>query len=152
MSTLRFHALKETLNRKPVKIEETEQRSSLFGANVFNEATMRQSLTKDAYKGVMDAIEKGTKINRNIADQISSAMKDWALSKGVTHYTHWFQPLTGATAEKHDAFFETIGNGLAIEKFGGGQLIQQEPDASSFPSGGIRNTFEARGYTAWDPT
>jgi len=152
MSTLRFHALKETLNRKPVKIEETEQRSSLFGANVFNEATMRQSLTKDAYKGVMDVIEKGTKINRNIADQISSAMKDWALSKGVTHYTHWFQPLTGATAEKHDAFFETIGNGLAIEKFGGGQLIQQEPDASSFPSGGIRNTFEARGYTAWDPT
>ncbi|MCH7524582.1 MAG: glutamine synthetase III [Bacteroidetes bacterium] len=152
MSTLRFHALKETLNRKPVKIEETEKRSSLFGANVFNETTMRQSLTKDAYKGVMDAIEKGTKINRNIADQISSAMKDWALSKGVTHYTHWFQPLTGATAEKHDAFFETIGNGLAIEKFGGDQLVQQEPDASSFPSGGIRNTFEARGYTAWDPT
>lgn len=152
MPILRFHALKEALNRKPVKIEETEQRSSLFGANVFNEATMRQSLTKDAYKGVMDAIEKGTKINRNIADQISSAMKDWALSKGVTHYTHWFQPLTGATAEKHDAFFETIGNGLAIEKFGGDQLVQQEPDASSFPSGGIRNTFEARGYTAWDPT
>ncbi len=152
MSTLRFHALKETLNRKPVKIEETGQRSSLFGANVFNEATMRQSLTKDAYKSVMDAIEKGTKIDRNIADQISSAMKDWALSKGVTHYTHWFQPLTGATAEKHDAFFETIGNGLAIEKFGGDQLVQQEPDASSFPSGGIRNTFEARGYTAWDPT
>jgi len=152
MSTLRFHALKETLNRKPVKIEETENRSSIFGANVFNETTMRQSLTKDAYKGVMDAIEKGTKIDRNIADQISSAMKDWALSKGVTHYTHWFQPLTGATAEKHDAFFETIGNGLAIEKFDGGQLVQQEPDASSFPSGGIRNTFEARGYTAWDPT
>lgn len=152
MPILRFHAFKEALNRKPVKIEETEQRSSLFGANVFNEATMRQSLTKDAYKGVIDAIEKGTKINRNIADQISSAMKDWALSKGVTHYTHWFQPLTGATAEKHDAFFETIGNGLAIEKFGGDQLVQQEPDASSFPSGGIRNTFEARGYTAWDPT
>lgn len=152
MSTLRFHALKETLNRKPVKIEETENRSSIFGTNVFNETTMRQSLTKDAYKGVMDAIEKGTKIDRNIADQISSAMKDWALSKGVTHYTHWFQPLTGATAEKHDAFFETIGNGLAIEKFDGGQLVQQEPDASSFPSGGIRNTFEARGYTAWDPT
>ena len=152
MSTLRFNALKETLNRKPVVIEETDKRSLLFGANVFNETTMRQSLTKDAYKGVMDAVEKGSKINRNIADQISSSMKDWALSKGVTHYTHWFQPLTGATAEKHDAFFETIGNGLAIEKFGGGQLVQQEPDASSFPSGGIRNTFEARGYTAWDPT
>ena len=152
MSTLRFHALKETLNRKPVKIKENNRRSAIFGANVFNEASMRQSLTKDAYKSVMNAIEHGTKIDRGIADQIASAMKDWALSKGVTHYTHWFQPLTGATAEKHDAFFETIGNGQAIEKFGGGQLVQQEPDASSFPSGGIRNTFEARGYTAWDPT
>jgi glutamine synthetase len=152
MSTLRFHALNESLNRKPLKIKENERRSAIFGSNVFNETTMRQTLTKDAYKGVNNAIEKGTKINRNIADQISSAMKDWALSKGVTHYTHWFQPLTGATAEKHDAFFETIDNGLAIEKFDGGQLVQQEPDASSFPSGGIRNTFEARGYTAWDPT
>jgi glutamine synthetase len=152
MSTLRFHAIKETLNRKPLKIEEKERRSAIFGANVFNEATMRQSLTKDAYNSVMDAIENGSKIDRGIADQIASAMKDWALSKGVTHYTHWFQPLTGATAEKHDAFFETIGGGLAVEKFGGGQLVQQEPDASSFPNGGIRNTFEARGYTAWDPT
>jgi len=152
MSTLRFHAIKETLNRKPLKIEEKERRSAIFGANVFNEATMRQSLTKDAYNSVMAAIENGSKIDRAIADQIASAMKDWALSKGVTHYTHWFQPLTGATAEKHDAFFETIGNGLAVEKFGGGQLVQQEPDASSFPNGGIRNTFEARGYTAWDPT
>ena len=152
MSTLRFYAIKESFNRKPLKIKEDQRRSAIFGANVFNEATMRQTLTKDAYKGVIDAIEKGSKINRNIADQISSAMKDWALSKDVTHYTHWFQPLTGATAEKHDAFFETIGNGLAIEKFDGGQLVQQEPDASSFPNGGIRNTFEARGYTAWDPT
>ena len=152
MSTLRFNAIKETLNRKPIIIKELERRSSIFGANVFNEDTMRQSLTKDAHKSVIDAIENGTKIDRSIADQIASAMKDWALSKGVTHYTHWFQPLTGATAEKHDAFFETIGNGLAVEQFGGGQLVQQEPDASSFPNGGIRNTFEARGYTAWDPT
>lgn len=152
MSTLRFEALKEALNRGAVKITETERRSVIFGENVFNQTTMMQSLTKDAYKSVMDAIENGSKINRNIADQIASAMKEWALSKGVTHYTHWFQPLTGATAEKHDAFFETIGNGQAIEKFGGGQLVQQEPDASSFPNGGIRNTFEARGYTAWDPT
>ncbi len=152
MSTFRFHAVKETLNRKPLKVKENEKRSTIFGANVFNQASMRQSLTKDAYKSVIDAIEHGAKINRGIADQIASAMKDWALSKGVTHYTHWFQPLTGATAEKHDAFFETIGNGLAVEKFGGGQLVQQEPDASSFPNGGIRNTFEARGYTAWDPT
>jgi glutamine synthetase len=100
----------------------------------------------------MDAIVNGTKIDRVVADHISTGMKEWAISKGVTHYTHWFQPLTGATAEKHDAFFEPIGNGRAIEKFGGGQLVQQEPDASSFPNGGIRNTFEARGYTAWDPT
>ena len=152
MSTIRFHALKETLNRKTVVIEENIRRSELFGTNVFNENTMRQYLTQDAYDSVLNAIDHGNKIDRNIADQIASAMKDWALSKGVTHYTHWFQPLTGATAEKHDAFFEPIGNGNAIEKFGGGQLVQQEPDASSFPHGGIRNTFEARGYTAWDPT
>lgn len=152
MNTLRFHALKESMNRKPIKVEGTEKRSSLFGQHVFNQAAMRQSLTNDAFVSVMDAIEKGSKIDRQIADQIASAMKDWALAKNVTHYTHWFQPLTGATAEKHDAFFETIGNGEAIEKFGGGQLVQQEPDASSFPSGGIRNTFEARGYTAWDPS
>jgi len=152
MAVLRFDALKETLNRKPVKVKENKQRSELFGKNVFNENTMRQYLTKDAFKGVMSAIEYGTKIDRKIADQVSASMKDWALNKGATHYTHWFQPLTGGTAEKHDAFFETIGGGMAIEKFGGDQLVQQEPDASSFPSGGIRNTFEARGYTAWDPT
>ncbi|NNK60513.1 MAG: glutamine synthetase type III [Flavobacteriaceae bacterium] len=152
MSTLRFHSIKESLNRKPVKIKEVEKRSTLFGENVFNNTTMRQSLTKDAYTSVLDAIDKGSKINRSTADQIASAMKDWALLKGATHYTHWFQPLTGATAEKHDAFFETVGDGLAIEKFDGGQLVQQEPDASSFPHGGIRNTFEARGYTAWDPS
>ena len=152
MSTLRFHAIKESLAYKPVPVEEKERRSDLFGRNVFNENTMRQYLTKDAFVGVMNAIQHGKKIDRNIADQVSSSMKDWALSKGVTHYTHWFQPLTGTTAEKHDAFFETIGGGMAIEKFGGSQLVQQEPDASSFPNGGIRNTFEARGYTAWDPT
>jgi glutamine synthetase len=101
---------------------------------------------------VQEAVLKGTKIDRSVADQISTGMKEWAIAKGATHYTHWFQPLTGATAEKHDAFFETIEGGQAIEKFGGGQLVQQEPDASSFPNGGIRNTFEARGYTAWDPT
>lgn len=152
MSILRFHAIKESLANKPVIVKENERRSELFGQNVFNENTMRQYLTKDAFTGVMNAIQHGKKIDRNIADQVSSSMKDWALSKGVTHYTHWFQPLTGTTAEKHDAFFETVGGGMAIEKFGGSQLVQQEPDASSFPSGGIRNTFEARGYTAWDPT
>ena len=152
MSTLRFQALKETFTRKPVVIDETLRRSELFGKNVFNETVMRQFLTKEAYKSVMDANIKGSKIERVVADHISTGMKEWAISKGVTHYTHWFQPLTGSTAEKHDAFFETIGDGLAIEKFAGNQLVQQEPDASSFPHGGIRNTFEARGYTAWDPT
>ena len=100
----------------------------------------------------MQAIHSGVKIERSMADQVAIAMRDWAMSKGATHYTHWFQPLTGGTAEKHDAFFEPIGRDQAIEKFGGGQLVQQESDASSFPNGGIRNTFEARGYTAWDPS
>ncbi|KGL58672.1 glutamine synthetase type III, GlnN [Polaribacter sp. Hel1_85] len=113
---------------------------------------MQQYLTRAAYESVMNAIELGTKIDRKIADQVAVSMKDWAMSKGATHYTHWFQPLTGATAEKHDAFFESINGSLAMEKFDGEQLVQQEPDASSFPNGGIRNTFEARGYTAWDPT
>ena len=152
MSTLRFHAIKKTLDRKPIHIEEKQRRSEIFGNNVFNEATMRQFLTKEAFNSVMAAIQNGTKIDRSVSDHISTGMKEWAISKGATHYTHWFQPLTGSTAEKHDAFFETIGDGMAIEKFGGNQLVQQEPDASSFPNGGIRNTFEARGYTAWDPT
>ncbi len=152
MAILRFQALQETLHRKPIEIEEKIRRSELFGKNVFNEKAMHQYLTKDSYEGVIDAVQRGTKIRRDLADHISTGMKEWAISKGATHYTHWFQPLTGSTAEKHDAFFETVGNGASIEKFGGGQLVQQEPDASSFPSGGIRNTFEARGYTAWDPT
>ncbi|MCF6307510.1 MAG: glutamine synthetase III [Flavobacteriaceae bacterium] len=152
MSTLRFQAIKETLNRPRVPVDESQRRSAIFGQNVFNEASMRQYLTKEPYESVINATQYGIKIDRRIADQISLGMKEWALSKGATHYTHWFQPLTGSTAEKHDAFFETTDDGQAIEKFGGGQLVQQEPDASSFPNGGIRNTFEARGYTAWDPT
>lgn len=152
MSTIRFTALKETFNRKPVKIKESGKRSEMFGVNVFNKHAMRQFMTKEAHDSVNNAIIDGVKIDRSIADQVAAGMKDWALSKGATHYTHWFQPLTGATAEKHDAFFETIEDGRAMEKFDGGQLVQQEPDASSFPNGGIRNTFEARGYTAWDPT
>lgn len=152
MSTLRFYAIKKSLDREPVCVKESTRRSAIFGDNVFNEATMRQFLTKEAFESVMSAIDTGAKIDRSVADHVSTGMKEWAISKGVTHYTHWFQPLTGSTAEKHDAFFETIGNGLSIEKFCGSQLVQQEPDASSFPNGGIRNTFEARGYTAWDPT
>ncbi|PRP66056.1 glutamine synthetase III family protein [Nonlabens agnitus] len=152
MSTLRFQAIKETLNRQPIPVTEPERRSSIFGKHVFNKSAMRHHLTKQAYKSVMSAMETGTKIDREIADHISTGMKDWAIQNGATHYTHWFQPLTGSTAEKHDAFFELEMSGEVMEKFDGGQLVQQEPDASSFPNGGIRNTFEARGYTAWDPT
>lgn len=152
MPSLRFHAVKETFNRVAIPVNEPVRRSEIFGKNVFNENAMRQYLTKDSYNSVIDAIQNGSKIDRANADQISTGMKEWAISKGATHYTHWFQPLTGATAEKHDAFFELMQDGNAIEKFGGDQLVQQEPDASSFPNGGIRNTFEARGYTAWDPT
>ena len=113
---------------------------------------MREYLPKPAFKAIIAAKEKGSKIPREFADQVASAMKDWAISKGVTHYTHWFQPLTGTTAEKHDSFFRPTEDGRAIDMFEGTALVQQEPDASSFPNGGIRNTFEARGYTAWDPT
>lgn len=153
MSNVRFDALKMTFDRRPVDVTElTGKRSELFGLNVFGPAALKNFLPKEAQAAVTDAIEHGKKIDRKVADQIAAALKAWAISKGATHYTHWFQPLTGTTAEKHDSFFEPAGDGTAIEKFDGGQLVQQEPDASSFPSGGIRNTFEARGYTAWDPT
>ncbi|MEO0901502.1 MAG: glutamine synthetase III, partial [Bacteroidota bacterium] len=149
---MRFDALAKSRQRDYKSVEETGKRSELFGKNVFNEEKMRQFLTTEALEKVKSAIFQGTKIDRKIADQVAEGMKAWALSMGATHYTHWFQPLTGSTAEKHDAFFDIMSDGKAMEKFGGRQLVQQEPDASSFPSGGIRNTFEARGYTAWDPT
>ena len=153
MSSIRFQALKEASNRKLIDFQESGRKSELFGSNVFNDKAMKQFLTSDAFKAVQGAVQYGTKIDRKLADYIAMGMKEWALAKGVTHYTHWFQPLTGTTAEKHDAFFETSYDGSdPLEKFGGAQLVQQEPDASSFPNGGIRNTFEARGYTAWDPT
>ena len=152
MSTLRFDALKASMNRNPIKVDENTKRSLIFGTNVFGLPVMQSYLPKSTFTKLLTAIEKNQTISREIADQIAAAMKDWAISKGVTHYTHWFQPLTGATAEKHDAFFEISSSGLVIEQFDGNQLVQQEPDASSFPNGGIRNTFEARGYTAWDPT
>ncbi|UJF30900.1 glutamine synthetase III [Kaistella sp. 97-N-M2] len=155
MAYLRFKAL-EMLSfkdyRKDNAVEVPAKLSELFCQNVFSEETMRSYLTQEAFKSIQDAIKRGTKIQRDVADQIAVAMKDWALSKGATHYTHWFQPLTGSTAEKHDSFFTPFESDRAIERFSGGMLIQQEPDASSFPNGGIRNTFEARGYTAWDPT
>ena len=140
------------MNRNPIKVDENSKRSLIFGTNVFGLSVMQSYLPKSTFTKLLTTIEKNQAISREIADQIAAAMKDWAISKGVTHYTHWFQPLTGATAEKHDAFFEISSSGLVIEQFDGNQLVQQEPDASSFPNGGIRNTFEARGYTAWDPT
>ncbi len=153
MATIRFQAIQETQNRKPVNVVEPNvRRSELYATNVFTLSTAKHYMPKEAYNAVLDANNHGKKIDRKVADQVASGMKAWSMSKGATHYTHWFQPLTGATAEKHDAFFEPVGDGTAIDKFDGGQLVQQEPDASSFPSGGIRNTFEARGYTAWDPT
>ncbi|MCU0348133.1 MAG: glutamine synthetase III [Saprospiraceae bacterium] len=153
MATIRFQAIQETLNRKPVVVNEPAvRRSELYASNVFTTSTAKHYMPKEAYNAVVSANLHGTKIDRKVADQVAAGMKAWAMGKGATHYTHWFQPLTGATAEKHDAFFEPVGDGTAIDKFDGGQLVQQEPDASSFPNGGIRNTFEARGYTAWDPT
>ncbi|MEW2921391.1 MULTISPECIES: glutamine synthetase III family protein [Flavobacteriaceae] len=152
MPKTRFQALAASQKREYKNIDESGRRSELFGRQVFNEEKMLQFLTKEAFDNVKSAIFQGNKIDRKIADQVAEGMKAWALSMGATHYTHWFQPLTGATAEKHDAFFDVLPEGRAMEKFGGAQLVQQEPDASSFPSGGIRNTFEARGYTAWDPT
>lgn len=149
---LRFNALNSVQNKKPLQVAENGKRSELFAINVFNEVAMRQLMTREAFDAVMNAIQYGTKIDRRVADQVAAAMRDWAISKGATHYTHWFQPLTGGTAEKHDAFFEPITRDSAIERFSGNQLVQQESDASSFPNGGIRNTFEARGYTAWDPS
>ena len=153
MAFNRFTALETVLSRTPIEVTLPSIKvSEFFGENVFGIDAMKEFLSEEAFKNVMDAMDKGTRIDRKMADQVAASMKSWASSKGATHYTHWFQPLTGATAEKHDAFFEPTEGGRAIERFGGSQLAQQEPDASSFPNGGIRNTFEARGYTAWDPT
>jgi glutamine synthetase len=152
MATKRLRAYQDVLNREPKHIEFDGKLSELFGKNVFHAEVMREYLPAETYKSMMESITNGTRLDRKNADQVASSMKDWSIAKGATHYTHWFQPLTGATAEKHDAFFKPIGPGKAIERFDGEMLVQQEPDASSFPNGGIRNTFEARGYTAWDPS
>ncbi|MCX6350482.1 MAG: glutamine synthetase III [Bacteroidetes bacterium] len=152
MDSLRFKALEIIQSRsyEKHKLDKIEI-SDIFGSLVFNEKAMRKYLAKDSFKGVKNAIESGEKISRKVADEVAGGMKSWAIERGATHYTHWFQPLTGTTAEKHDSFFE-LKDGDPIEGFSAGALVQQEPDASSFPSGGIRNTFEARGYTAWDPS
>lgn len=152
MSLVRKNAYEDVLHRIPKEVQADSKIAEKFGENVFHEDKMREYLPKHAYEVIRDAIATGSKIDRITADIVASAMKDWAIEKGATHYTHWFQPLTGTTAEKHDSFFEPIGPGKGINMFNGNLLVQQEPDASSFPSGGIRNTFEARGYTAWDPS
>jgi len=153
MDNLRFKALKIAMTRQRKAVQfPNEKASEYFGELTFNKVAMREYLTEEAFQQVMNSIEKGEKIDRRISDQVAAGIKAWAISKGATHYTHWFLPLTGATAEKHDAFVDPVEGGKGIEKFRGSELSQQEPDASSFPSGGIRSTFEARGYTAWDPT
>lgn len=153
MSNFRFKALEIAQSRQAVPVlAPTERVSDFFGSNAFNGEVMRTLLSTEAYLKVTEAIASNGQIDRNIADEVAGAMKSWATAKGATHYTHWFQPLTGETAEKHDAFFDITLDGKAIEKFKGSALVQQEPDASSFPNGGLRNTFEARGYTGWDPS
>lgn len=154
MSNLRFSAVETAISRekRPAAKSPGAKASEFFGSHVFGANKMKDYLPKNAYEELLGTIEAGEAISHDLAEHISQAMKSWAISLGATHYTHWFQPLTGATAEKHDAFFEPGRDGVAIEKFTADALVQQEPDASSFPNGGIRNTFEARGYTAWDPS
>jgi len=152
MQSLRKKSLENLLYKQARLFQNDEKYSALFGRNVFSKTILENYVNKDAFNQIEKAIFKGSEISRPLADQIAVALKAWALTKGATHYTHWFQPLTGGTAEKHDAFFDLKLSAKPMETFDGSQLVQQEPDASSFPSGGIRNTFEARGYTAWDPT
>ncbi len=152
MENLRFKALEVALSRKSVNFKAPEKVTEYYGELTFSKSVMREYLPMESYNQVIYSIEHGEQIDRKTADQVAASMKSWAISKGATHYTHWFHPLTGSTAEKHDAFVDPLENGQALESFHGNQLIQQEPDASSFPSGGLRNTFEARGYTAWDPS
>ena len=153
MSYTRFDAVEEAFVRPPVKaVPPAPATSEYYGCYVFNRKNMRKYLSADTRQKVYESIEQGITLNRDVAEQVAAGMKRWAMDMGATHYTHWFQPLTGGTAEKHDSFAEPYGKGESLEEFTGKLLCQQEPDASSFPSGGLRNTFEARGYTAWDPS
>lgn len=153
MSTYRITAIEDVLERAPKALETPSRKiSEYYGDNAFTLSAMREYLTEEAYDHVVAATQDGIRIDRKIADQVASSLKEWAMARGATHYTHWFQPLTGSTAEKHDSFIQPDGRGGAIERFDGSLLVQQEPDASSFPNGGIRSTFEARGYTLWDPS
>ena len=153
METLRFQVVGEAFKKKPLDVKTpTERPAKYFGCKVFNREKMYKYLPKDVYEKMIDVMENGARLDRQVADAVAAGMKQWATEEGVTHYTHWFQPLTEGTAEKHDSFIEHDGKGGMVEEFSGKLLVQQEPDASSFPSGGIRSTFEARGYSAWDPT
>jgi glutamine synthetase len=153
MNNLRFQVVEEAFKKHALDVKVPSERpSEYFGKYVFNREKMLRYLPKDVYETMVDVMDNGARLDRSIADAVAAGMKQWAIEQGVTHYTHWFQPLTEGTAEKHDAFVEHDGQGGMIEKFSGKLLVQQEPDASSFPNGGIRNTFEARGYSAWDPT
>jgi len=153
MSNLRFQVVEEAFKKKPLEVKAPEERPyEYFGKYVFNREKMYKYLPKDVYEKLIDVIDNGSRLDRSIADAVAAGIKQWATENGVTHYTHWFQPLTEGTAEKHDSFIEHDFKGGMVEEFSGKLLVQQEPDASSFPSGGIRNTFEARGYSAWDPT
>ncbi len=153
MSNLRVNAVKKLANQPtPVKVENAAKITGIFNENVFTLSAARKYLSDDAYKSLLASTRGGKKIDRSMGNQIANGIRAWAESKGVTHFTHWFQPLTGLSAEKHDSFFTLKGDGTPIEEFEGAALIQQEPDASSFPNGGLRATFEARGYTAWDPS
>ncbi len=153
MTNLRFQVVAEAFKKKPLDVSVPAGRPyEYFGKNVFNREKMYKYLPKDVYEKLIDVIDNGTRLDRSIADAVAAGIKQWAVENGVTHYTHWFQPLTEGTAEKHDSFIEHDHKGGMVEEFSGKLLVQQEPDASSFPSGGIRNTFEARGYSAWDPT
>ncbi|MFW5975038.1 MAG: glutamine synthetase III, partial [Bacteroidota bacterium] len=152
MGNLRSKALETSLTRRVNHFDAPPRASSYFGELTFNKSVMREYLSWHSFEKVLEAMDKGEQIDRETSHQVAASMKAWAISKGATHYTHWFHPLTGSTAEKHDAFISILDDGRAIERFSGDELVQQEPDASSFPSGGLRNTFEARGYTAWDPS
>ena len=152
MQSLRFKAIENLRSNTEVTVKSSVKITGIFGENVFTLKTARQFLSDEAYKSLVSSTKGGKKIDRSMGNQIANGLRAWAESKGVTHYTHWFQPLTDLSAEKHDSFFTLKGDGTPIEEFEGAALIQQEPDASSFPSGGLRATFEARGYTAWDPS
>ena len=153
MENFRFTIVDKANSKRPIYITAPKgETSAYYGHYVFNRSAMRKYLSEDTRRSIYETIERGTTLDREVANHVAEGMKRWAMDLGATHYTHWFQPLTGGTAEKHDSFTDPRRYGDAMENFSGKLLFQQEPDASSFPSGGLRNTFEARGYTAWDPS